>query len=220
MSEEALCVADNLQHHQSQQQPRKPASKPEIRLRELVRQLFHSCPAVLSFKLSFGSHLGVGDAGIMQLAKMLKRFDNLQCIDFGSQRVGDAGCTLLMSSLKRHCSLQLLLLEDNQIGNKGCCSIAAAISADPKQHPHGLAQLTHVDLSYNRISDEGCAALTKAVAYTPLLQVMHIHANSIGDEAVALLHIELSRSCPAMEDCARFAIESSQERWPFHKAQP
>jgi hypothetical protein len=224
MSDEAVETNDippqQQQQQQQQQHPRKPASKPEVRLRELVQQLFHKCPAVLAFRLSFGSQLGVGDSGVLQLAKRLQRFDNLLSVDLGSQKVGDVGCVALMACLQRHAGLRSLLLEDNQISNKGCFAIAEAIRGSVHRFPQGLSRLTHVDLSYNKISDDGCRALAEAVAHAPLLLAFHTHANPIGDEAVAVLHAALSRSCPAMEDCDRLVMDSSQEKWPFHKAQP
>jgi hypothetical protein len=202
---------------QQQQHPRQPASKPEVRLRELVQQLFHKCPAALTFRLSFGSQLGVGDIGVLQLAKRLQRFDNLLSVDLGSQKVGDVGCAALMACLQRHVGLRSLQLEDNQISNKGCFAIAAAIRGSAHRR---LSRLTHVDLSYNKISDDGCLALAEAVAHAPLLLAFHTHANSIGDEAVAVLHAALCRSCPAIEDCDRLVMDSTQEQWPFHKAEP
>ena len=220
MSKEAVETSDIPPQQQQQQHPRQPASKPEVRLRELVQLLFHKCPAVLAFRLSFGSQLGVGDSGVLQLAKRLQRFDNLLSVDLGSQKMGDVGCAALMACLQRHAGLRSLLLEDNQISNKGCFAIAAAVRGSARRFPQGLTRLTHVDLSYNKISDDGCRALAETIAHAPLLLAFHTHANAIGDEALAVLHAALSRSCPAMEDCDRLVMDSSQEQWPFHKAQP
>jgi hypothetical protein len=54
----------------------------------------------------------------------------------------------------------------------------------------------------------------------PDLLSLDVHANAIGDEAIAALHASLKKFCLLIEDIGQFSMEPSQDRWPFHKAQP
>ena len=173
----------------------------------------------------FGSPLGIGDGGVTRLSSLLLRHNNLTVVDLGSQQIADDGCVALMKALGRHVGLRNLHLEDNHIGDRGCSAVAAAVRGGSKRSKGGgggggLARLTHVDLSYNKIGDAGARALTCAIEHATMLEVLHVHANAIGDEAVAELHAALLRCCPSLDHVSQFSMESSQERWPFHKAQP
>jgi Ran GTPase-activating protein (RanGAP) involved in mRNA processing and transport len=125
-----------------------------------------------------------------------------------------------MQSLSRHQSLQSLLLEGNRIGDNGCAAVAEAIQGRRKELVNGLIHLTHIDLSYNNIGDAGCRLLAASVQQLPALQALHMHANALGDQAIAELHCSLTRFCPSVEDVLQFSMESTQAGWPFHKAQP
>ncbi|XP_057685141.1 NACHT, LRR and PYD domains-containing protein 12-like isoform X2 [Corythoichthys intestinalis] len=114
-------------------------------------------------------HCGITKRGCVSLAEALKlNPSHLQELDLSSNDLSDRGVEIHSKGLAfPHCILQVLNLSECRL-DKGSCHLLASVLSSP-------SNLTHLDLSDNKLSDEGVEILSKGLASPHcILQVLNL----------------------------------------------
>ncbi|XP_067260689.1 ribonuclease inhibitor-like isoform X2 [Chanodichthys erythropterus] len=155
------------------------------------------------------SYCNITAEGCAALTSALRSNSHLRELDLSDNKIGGEGLTLLSDGLKDlHCKLEKLTLFDCNITTEGCAALTSALRSN--------SHLREVDLSENKIgdegltllsdglkyphckleklklydcniADEGCAALTSALRSDSHLRELNLSDNKIGDEGLTLL---------------------------------
>ncbi|XP_051763715.1 NACHT, LRR and PYD domains-containing protein 12-like isoform X4 [Ctenopharyngodon idella] len=155
------------------------------------------------------SYCNITDESCAALTSALRSNSHLRKLDLPDNKIGDEGLTLLSDGLKDpHCKLEKLTLFDCNITAEGCAALASALRSN--------SHLRKVDLSENKIgdeglmllsdglkdphckleklklydcniTDEGCAALTSALRSNSHLRELNLSDDKIGDGGLTLL---------------------------------
>jgi Ran GTPase-activating protein (RanGAP) involved in mRNA processing and transport len=116
----------------------------------------------------------------------------LQELYFAGNHLHDDLCPALAASLSRVHALQILDLNLNRIFSTGAMALCECF--------HSLPSLSTLILSSNRFEDSGCCALAKV--FPRSLTHLDLSWKNIGDEGlVVLMSILLTRSSP-LEECS------------------
>ncbi|KAL2079417.1 hypothetical protein ACEWY4_025161 [Coilia grayii] len=147
-----------------------------------------SCAALASALTSNPSHLielnlsynELGDSGVKQISALLRNPDcKLQTLGLESCSITEEGCAALTSALASNPShLIQLNLRHNKLGDSGVKQISALL-----RNPD--CKLQKLWLKSCGITEEGCAALTSALASNPShLTELNLSWNKLGDSGV------------------------------------
>ncbi|KAG5511381.1 hypothetical protein JKF63_07344 [Porcisia hertigi] len=121
--------------------------------------------------------------GAEAVGRLLVNSSILQDVSLAGNTIGFKG----VHALERHLtdaaaiaknSLRYLNLSDNWIGDEGAGSVAAIIKAD-------LPSLERLDVSNNKITDVGAAAIVNAALYNTHMLLLNCQENRLGAKAVA-----------------------------------
>ncbi|XDV15849.1 hypothetical protein PO909_015820 [Leuciscus waleckii] len=164
----------------------------------------------------------ITDEGCAALTSALRSNSHLRELDLTWNIIGDKGLTLLSDELKDpHCKLEKLGLLGCKITAKGCAALTSALRSnshlreldlswniigdkgltllsDELKDPH--CKLEKLKLSYCKITDEGCAALTSALRSNSHLRELDLTENIIGDASV--------KSLSALKDNPHYKLET------------
>ena len=120
--------------------------------------------------------------GCKMLARaLLKGNTALQTLDVSDNEIGPAGCTALAMALGGNNTLQTLNLRCNEVGNEGCKALANLLLEN-----NSKIALQVLDLSHNRISDDGFVALVRALEENGTLRRLEMNDNGFGDGGCAM----------------------------------
>jgi Ran GTPase-activating protein (RanGAP) involved in mRNA processing and transport len=125
-------------------------------------------------------HNGIGDAGAIELAKVLPS-TQVHTLDLYNNRIGAAGAIELAKHLPGT-HVHTLYLSNNQIGDLGVKELAKVLAN---------TQLRTLNLGYNQIGDLGVKELAKVLANTQV-HVISLYDNKIGAAGA----IELAKALP------------------------
>lgn len=129
----------------------------------------------------------LGDAGAERLAKALTRSMRLQVLELKGNFIGCHGAERLAAALVGGCPLVRLGLSWNNIGCRGATRLSVAVAEE-------VPTLTDLDLSHNRIADEGAKWLAQAVMKSRSLIKVGVQGNMINKVGLeALSASEISR---------------------------
>ena len=84
--------------------------------------------------------------------------------------LGDEGATAIGSKISKSSTIKTLLIKSNLIGDSGAFSIANGIASP-------MCGLTKLDLSTNKINDQGGNSLIKGLELNRRLQNVNLRAN-------------------------------------------
>lgn len=119
------------------------------------------------------SQNNIDNAGLVLLSESLALNKTLKYLNLSSNQIGDEGLSPFVNSLLKNSKITIphLLLKNNQISDPGCNEIASLISG---------YKLTEIDLSHNRIGNDGAEALSNALLQNKTTTVMNLEYNEIG----------------------------------------
>ncbi|XP_078381804.1 uncharacterized protein LOC144664463 isoform X9 [Oculina patagonica] len=158
----------------------------------------------------------ISESGASSLAKALQTNCTLTYLDLQENAIGDSGATALGKALQSNHWLTHLYLKGNEIDDRGAKALAKALQpgaiftqSNPDQQTYaedsGVAevhfsrvkaiqsdgtcstQLTHLDLSGNKISSEGATALADALQSNRVLERLDLSSNKIDCSGAAAL---------------------------------
>ncbi len=121
-------------------------------------------------------------------------FGSLQCLVFDNNLIGDLGATALANVLPHCVNLTDLHVSGNLIGDTGAAALMAALPANLKQLNLSSNDITSVgvelapwhrladlDLSYNKITNDGASALAETLPTFKHLIILNLDDNAITD---------------------------------------
>lgn len=123
----------------------------------------------------------ISDEGAKSLFKLLttcqssNHLHGFKSLQLNDNKIGNAGLEALMQLFNYNNDLQFLLLRNNQISDQGVEKLVASY-LNCKIH-----NLIAIDLSYNRIGNDGSRELAKILQYKKLC-ALHLENNKIGDD--------------------------------------
>ncbi|KAF6262551.1 hypothetical protein COO60DRAFT_614938 [Scenedesmus sp. NREL 46B-D3] len=133
---------------------------------------------VLSLK---GCELGaLGEEAQEKLARCIGAC-KLAVLDVSQNQLGDSFVLILSEQVAGSDSLTVLDLSENSITDDGVTVLAGVLDVDGLSCP-----LKQLDLSFNRLQDNGCCALASMMANVPLL-ALELEGNLIGDPGCVAL---------------------------------
>ena len=143
----------------------------------------------------------VGDAGAEALAAALSRgaMPRLKRLYLSSAGITDAGLVALAPALRLLPALERIYLSSNLIGDEG---LAALVPPPPPPGalppPTGMmTKLKSINLSWNQVSDAGCATFAAALrsGALPALVVLSLHGTSVSAAARASVNYRDPMRC-------------------------
>ncbi|XP_078361506.1 uncharacterized protein LOC144645842 [Oculina patagonica] len=113
------------------------------------------------------------------------KLKNIRCnaVDFSRCSLSPADCTAIVHVFKHVQQISLIDLFANNIGPLGCAEITKLFDNDN-------SQLTHLNLGYNRIGDEGVKQLSKVIVNSNL-ESLNLSGNNITDKGLNYLSDKL-----------------------------
>ena len=146
------------------------------------------CPTITELNL-LNNWLGV--EGAQHVAALLRKHTSLKCLDVGACGLGAEGATLIADAIADapH-GLESLSMYYNSIEDSGAIALANAIA----HHEH--VALTSLDISDNRIGNEGVLALLDAVQLSETLIALNVgHSGDLAlSKALSVAVYENSQS--------------------------
>ncbi|KAL3945125.1 MAG: hypothetical protein SGBAC_000793 [Bacillariaceae sp.] len=187
-------------------------------LTPLVDQLISGRPASQLHTLNLTKTM-LGNQGASALASLLRYDTNLKQLNLSSNKLGNKGIKALAPALQNNAHLETLNLANNNMSSVGGNFLAREIQTAKAM---GVSNLTHLDISFNKIKDSGiqafatllttettiegfCAESTNlgpdgAFSLAPVLEfnyrlrVLKLGGNQIGSEGVEVLMESLHNS--------------------------
>ena len=148
-----------------------------------------AAPSILTLMLDGNKF---GPAGAEALAAALHRgaMPKLDMLSFHSNPIGNQGIAALAATLRQRPALQQLSLARCEIGDEGVASLVANLGKDD------FGQLEKLYLSNNKITDAGCATLSRALddGVCPPLQLLTLANNPASEAARQAVRDALSRA--------------------------
>ena len=125
----------------------------------------------VSYKTNFTilnlSYNKITDRGVLFIAKLLEKAENITEVDLSGNRIGDLGCKELSASLSKKLYLDSLNLNTNIIGNSGIMYINELLFTNPA--------IINLDVGNNRYDWDGLIAITTALTSTnSTLKVLNV----------------------------------------------
>jgi Ran GTPase-activating protein (RanGAP) involved in mRNA processing and transport len=154
--------------------------------RSIAELDLESCALRASGVALLAAQLGDGAACALTLL-------NLAC----NGRLGDAGASAIAAPVA-HGRLQRLSLAHCGVASAGGAALGAALAAP-------ACALTHLDVSHNRIGDDGASAVVRALHSNGTLQALSLAGNPIGDAVAAAFAGPLQGSALAQLDLSHTA---------------
>jgi Leucine Rich repeat len=112
---------------------------------------------------------GVSNAGIQALSKVVLRSPTLNRLDVSCNNLTHPACSAISRALtSRSCRLTSLRLKNCKLGDKETTELAEALCNN--------GVLTVLDVSENRISDRGAAAMSRMLSMNASLEVGKLHS--------------------------------------------
>ena len=119
--------------------------------------------------------------GIFTLTNHLVENSRLRVLDLSSNEISADGANYLSKYLKLEtCRLESLILGVNKIVNLGGKYIAQALAVNKS--------LIHIDLTSNRIGDEGLTRIAEALFYNKVLMSFKLFGNHFDQQSLHLFH--------------------------------
>lgn len=134
-------------------------------------------------------HANMTERGARALATAIQQYP-LKKLDVAFNRLGPRGAFALASAL-RDCGLEALMISRNTIRAEGAVHIAEVLA-------EGLTVLKTLDVTKNRIGDEGCIALANALPNTRL-ESLKMDTNQITHAGVVAV-CDALRKYPSLSD--------------------
>ncbi|XP_050492623.1 leucine-rich repeat-containing protein 34-like isoform X3 [Bombus huntii] len=103
-----------------------------------------------------------------------KHNDSLHLLDLGCNNIGDHGIDHISAWLTKRPALKTLILCKNIITDHGARSLSCAIP---------FSKLLFLDISHNKITDDGIVNILYTLKKTPLLRQLRVFGNCIGHQA-------------------------------------
>jgi len=154
---------------------------------EAFAEMFKSNKTITSFVANGGKGATFGAKGAIALAKVLiktsetnKTNETLQSISICGHDLQLEGATAFAEVLRHNCHLKSIFL-----GRTGLGPDAATVLAETLENANNT--LKFIDLSYNKIGDEGATAFTNALAKNKGLARISLSENGISDEGAVKL---------------------------------
>lgn len=147
------------------------------RVQKRVLEIFSQCVLDRMTTLNLWN-TGMDESCIQLLAALLKRFPTIKNLIVEGNPLSDCEQFHLLC---QNSTLTSLSLRNNKITDKGAVRIAKNLGDVDQPCPVIL------NLSFNRIGDEGAKALAKALRYNRSLLSLSVACNNIGDEGCAAL---------------------------------
>ena len=117
----------------------------------------------------------------------------LRKLDISFNNIGDTGVAALAHCLKHMFSLSILNLKCTKISDEGAISLAE-LFRHLTASTSTTGMLQKLDMSYNHISDVGAVALAESIKHLTRLTELNLTGNKIGDEgAVAIIRVGTAR---------------------------
>ncbi|XP_050492622.1 leucine-rich repeat-containing protein 34-like isoform X2 [Bombus huntii] len=107
-----------------------------------------------------------------------KHNDSLHLLDLGCNNIGDHGIDHISAWLTKRPALKTLILCKNIITDHGARSLSCAIP---------FSKLLFLDISHNKITDDGIVNILYTLKKTPLLRQLRVFGNCIGHQAAKVL---------------------------------
>eukprot|EP01107_Rhizomastix_libera_P007878 TRINITY_DN2290_c0_g1_i6.p1 TRINITY_DN2290_c0_g1~~TRINITY_DN2290_c0_g1_i6.p1 ORF type:complete len:262 (-),score=78.42 TRINITY_DN2290_c0_g1_i6:44-829(-) len=117
----------------------------------------------------------------------------LDKLNLGNNNFGDKGCVHLVEGLKKNKSLKRLSLGTCKITGEGMETISSFLSQDG-------TILEELDLSFNRIGDEGFALLVEGLKKNKSLKKLHIFCCDLSAEGMKAISSFLSQDEIVLEE--------------------
>ena len=125
---------------------------------------------------------GFGPEGAERLAEVVAQCRQLYCLDLAWNRLGDQGVGVLGELGLLHCrALSHLCLKGNGLEAAGSGRLAEVLRLGQSNEGRGLS---HLDLGYNRIRDEGARSLSRVLVNCRMLSHLDLCHNAIGSEGM------------------------------------
>ncbi|XP_060829948.1 uncharacterized protein LOC132914661 [Bombus pascuorum] len=104
--------------------------------------------------------------------------DSLHLLDLGCNNIGDHGIDHISAWLTKRPVLKTLILCKNIITDHGARSLSYAIP---------FSKLLFLDISHNKITDDGIVNILYTLKKTPLLRQLRVFGNCIGHQAAKIV---------------------------------
>lgn len=118
-------------------------------------------------------------AAAIELLRRLRENDpELVTLDFSNCPLGDAGARAGAAALANNTVLRSLKLSGCGVGDPGAAAVADSLA---QAHAHGVAELTDLDLSANRIGPAGARALADTLRAGFPLRSLLLWGNPVGE---------------------------------------
>ncbi|XP_076631810.1 uncharacterized protein LOC143346957 [Colletes latitarsis] len=115
---------------------------------------------------------------IETLMSNAKYNNTLHLLDLGCNNVGDHGVTYLANWLTKRPALKILILCRNIITNHGARELSFALP---------FSKLLSLDISYNKITDNGMVDILNTLKKSPLLRQLRIFGNCLGHPTAKII---------------------------------
>lgn len=128
-------------------------------------------------------HLSFDDIGTYRcqvIAKHLcssERRAQMESLNLRYNKIGDEGCSAIMAALLDNSSIKSLNLCRCAISQNGANAIAKTLCSEN-------CAIEDLDLSENRIGDEGCCAIMEALCHNKSVTKLHLHHCGICDDGI------------------------------------
>ncbi|CAL7942400.1 unnamed protein product [Xylocopa violacea] len=131
----------------------------------------------------------------------------LHLLDLGCNNIGDHGIDHICAWLVKRPALKTLILHRNIITDHGARSLSFAIPS---------SKLLSLDISYNKITDDGMVGILYTLKKSPLLRQLRIFGNCIGHPAAKIVKRMLISQVLEQEniDVRPYIVD---HRWYFAK---
>ena len=164
------------------------------------------------------------DLGARCLSLLLQTNNTLEELYLSENRLGDEGTEILSDGLIHNCSVRKLDLRSNGIETDGCRALSSVVKEcnmltslclamneigdiGVSKLAEGLkdknCQLEDLDLSDNRISEDGAVALSDMLLENSRLQSLNLSFNSIGGNGASSIANVLDRNITLRRLCLR-----------------
>jgi Ran GTPase-activating protein (RanGAP) involved in mRNA processing and transport len=133
------------------------------------------------------TNVGMSEEVVIAIAAAIQKC-SLKKLDVSSNHIGPKGAKYIALAL-RNCRLDTLHIADNSIHAEGAGYIAEVLA-------EGKTSLKELDVSFNRIGDEGCKKITEALPNTKL-EALLMDTNEITRNSVFAV-CEALKVCPQL----------------------